>query len=418
MKTSAARRSPLVPSVVTFYIASLNNNSAFVSAVLLLPRKTKRLSFFLFIAIMLVSVSFTAARPLDFNEVYGQESPPPLVSTRGHFDLFTGQLITPEHNETDFHDENIPGLEQGTVCPPEIAMYIHGVWTYDERTGRTIGFEESSEIFDRARMYLRDHHPIDLIGYSWDSDTPITQNGSGWRTAKSIAEDNGPKLAAFIFKLKQRCEPTEIRIVAHSMGSRVVLSSLESLSKNNEWMQRNFNIATVHLMGAAVDDEQISMNALDRDDRDNKLYGRAINMTVLKFYNLYNPEDDTLESRNLFVACSFPLFNECEPIYYFLYEGDYALGERGADPSIFELDKPLNYKDINVRNQISIISDANMDGLSFGCDLPIGFVCGISETGDNHFGYLGFRDRKNTFMDFTDDTLKSDGAMDVVVQGW
>jgi hypothetical protein len=272
--------------VVTFYIISLNN-SAFPSGVL--PYNTKFFSF-LFIAIMLVSISFAAARPLDFNEAYGQQSPrPPLVTTRGHFDIFTGQLITSEHNETDFGDENIPGLEQGTVCPPEIAIYVHGIWTYDARTGRTIGFEEASEIFDRARMFLRDHHPIDLIGYSWDSDTPITQNGSGWRTAKSIAEHNGPKLAAFLFKLKQACEPTEIRIIAHSMGSRVVLSSLEALSKNNEWMQRNFNIATVHLMGAAVDDEQISMNALDRDDRDNKLYGDAIDVTVLKFYNLYNP---------------------------------------------------------------------------------------------------------------------------------
>jgi hypothetical protein len=202
-------------------------------------------------------------------------------------------------------------------------------------------------------------------------------------------------------------------------GARVVLSSLEALSKNNEWMQRNFNITTVHLIGAAVDGEQISMNALDRDDRDNKLYGKVLNMTVLKFYNLYNPEDDTLESRrNLFVDCSFPLFNECEPIYYFLYEGDSALGERGADSSISELDKPLSYEDIEVRNEIPTIWDANMDGLFFGCDLPIGFICGISETGDNHFGYGGFRDRKNTFTDFTDDSLKSDGAMDVVVRGW
>jgi hypothetical protein len=112
------------------------------------------------------------------------------------------------------------------------------------------------------------------------------------------------------------------------------------------------------------------------------------------------------------------LYNECEPIYYFLYEGDYALGERGADLSISELDKPLNYEDIDVRNQIPIILDANMDSLFFGCDLPIGFVCGISEIGDNHFGYVGFRDRKNTFPDFTDDTLKSDGAIDVIVQGW
>ena len=40
------------------------------------------------------------------------------------------------------------------------------------------------------------------------------------------------------------------------MGARVTLSTLESLYKNQEWNNKNFKIASVHLMGAAVDDEE------------------------------------------------------------------------------------------------------------------------------------------------------------------
>jgi hypothetical protein len=40
----------------------------------------------------------------------------------------------------------------------------------------------------------------------------------------------------------------------------------------------------------------------------------------------------------------------------------------------------------------------------------------ISETGDNHFGYVGFRDRP--YEDSVDDTLRSNGAMDAIVRKW
>lgn len=332
---------------------------------------------------------------------YAQASP--LVSTRGHFDTNTGKL-KPGHNQTDYNPPvDIPGLTAGTQCSPEVAIYVHGIWVGEN------SLEKPEEIFDRARESLEDLYSITLVGFSWDSDTPVTANGSGWRTAKVIAENNGPKLAAFISELKDKCQQTDIRIIAHSMGARVVLSSLDELSKNRKWIE------SVHFMGATVDDEQISMNPLDVDDRQNKVYGNAINATVEKFYNLFNTEDDMLEYRNSFSDCMFPP-DECgELMYYFTYEQDYALGERGA-AAISELNKPTNYEDIDVRDQIPLIYDANMDGQFFGCDLPAFFGCLISETGDNHFGYVGFRDRP--YEDSVDDTLTSNGAMDVIVRNW
>jgi hypothetical protein len=42
------------------------------------------------------------------------------------------------------------------------------------------------------------------------------------------------------------------------MGTRVLLSGLDSLYRNQEWNNKNFKIASAHVMGAAVDNEEIA----------------------------------------------------------------------------------------------------------------------------------------------------------------
>ena len=72
-----------------------------------------------------------------------------------------------------------------------------------------------------------------------------------------------------------------------------------------------------------------------------------------------------------------------------------------------------NYLDINVQNEIPVITDANGDGGFGGCDLLDSFGgCTIHNVGDNHFGYVGFRNPSNTAM------LVDDGAMNIVVNNW
>ena len=108
----------------------------------------------------------------------------PIVSTRNHFNLETGQLSL-SHNIEDYDSYDVPGLN-GNPCSNnnELAVYVHGVWT------RQIAAKEQ---IDRTKLSLNSNeYNIPVVGFSWDSNTVI--NPTGWDIAKSIANQNGPKL--------------------------------------------------------------------------------------------------------------------------------------------------------------------------------------------------------------------------------
>jgi hypothetical protein len=183
-----------------------------------------------------------------------------IVSTRGHFDLATGELIS-GYNRTDYeyYNDNGSRIPNEMICPPqkEIAIYIHGVWT-DETS--------ANEQFNRTAISLTaNNYSIPLIGFSWDSNTHINKNG--WEVAKNIAKDNGQKFAQFIFDFKNRCRDTDTRLIAHSLGAEVVNSALIALS-NNKTLYKNmnnnsdFSIKSVHLLGAAMDRNELQATLL------------------------------------------------------------------------------------------------------------------------------------------------------------
>jgi hypothetical protein len=328
----------------------------------------------------------------------GQPTTIPTISTRNHFSRDTGELNSGQTPTAYIANANIPGLQAGTTCPLEIAIYIHGVWVGSN------SLEKPDEIFDRAKKsVVENNYTIPIVGFSWDSDTKINPDGTGWLTGKLIAKENGPKLAQFISDYKNKCDATQIRLIAHSMGARVVLSALESLYKNQAWNNNNFKIESVHLMGAAVDDEEVAKSPSDVIENPSALldtnewydaygiksaYGSAIEKEVTNFYNFYNPQDNSLQL----------------PQLYPLYEVDDALGRLGSQSGL----EPIsNYLDLNVQNEIPFITDANGDGK---CDIPGFFGCTIADIGDNHFGYVGSENRNGVLID--------DGAMDVVVNNW
>ena len=342
---------------------------------------------------------------IGINVVSGQ-SLTSQVSSRNHFDLENGDLKE-GHSIRDYEFFGIPEFPVG-VCPPELLIYVHGIWV---GAGSFLdgSLEEPSEVFDRVKMSVaRNDFPIPVVGYSWDSNTKITEEG--WTTAKEIAKENGPKLAQFILDYKDSCNQQQnsdvkIRLIGHSLGSRVILSSLASLNNNIEWNKMNYNITSVHLLGAAVDNEEISKDVadIDGDSGIKSAYGNAIENQVIKFKNLYNPEDDVLERDT-----SECFFFVCQLVYYPNYEGDFALGERGAQSGV---DIPETYSQRNVLSSVDFNNDANGDGF---CDLIIPFTtfCTIQRTGDNHLGYIGFRSSSNH------NVLISDGALNIVVRDW
>jgi hypothetical protein len=210
---------------------------------------------------------------------------------------------------------------------------------------------------------------------------------------------------------EQQNKDVKIRLIGHSLGARVILSSLDSLHKDPLWNSSGFNITSVHLMGAAVNNEEISRNPQDvLGDLTNwgtfKMdYGEAIE-EVNKFYNLYNSKDKALGPN---------LANPFSPYQiYPSFEGDLSLGQNGSQ-MFPKISVPANYIDIDVTKEIPFNNDSDANGV---CDdirilnvkPPFEKLCMINGAGDSHFGYLGFRGNTTT--------LDDDGAINVVVSNW
>jgi pimeloyl-ACP methyl ester carboxylesterase len=262
------------------------------------------------------------------------------VSTRDHYDTESTNLKA-SHTLYDYRTiGSIPGFTPGTTPPAEIAIVVHG---WDNQP------TEAQTRFQRARASLRIlGYQGPVVGFTWDSNTGWgPSNAFGFDEGKAIAISNGRKLANFIDTFRARCPNTKIHLMGHSMGTRVVLEAIYALGYDGyyAWNRQlaGTRIDDVHLLGAAVDNEEPQMNAR---------YGQAIWFEVGRCFNYYDPEDDILE---------------------FLYppeEGDYALGETGIEE---RFQKPFNYTDVNVQSLI-----------------PHG--------GDDHFAYWGYRPE-----DITDD---------------
>lgn len=297
-------------------------------------------------------------------------------------------------------------------CLGEWAIYIHGVWT-----DRDAAIEQA----ERIDLSLPSDRKIPIFLFLWEGNTDLSP--FGWDDAKDNADAAGHELARVIAESKSACPSDEIRLVAWSLGSRVILSALDSLDNNSRWKEERFNITSVHLMGAAIDDEKVSKNPLDVDHGlydDGKVYGTAIEGNVVEFYNLYNPEDDMLESVD-----QIEQQTDDQPRFYPRFENDNALGSLGIrQASIDEQDIPSNYIEQNVQNEILTIEDADADAIQEEpfpeCDVIsyiFPFNCTISSIvlGDNHMGYMGFRDPTDNSRLISNG---GDGAIDFVVRSW
>jgi pimeloyl-ACP methyl ester carboxylesterase len=332
---------------------------------------------YLSIATTILITTLSIVNPV-IHTISSQVTTIPLVSTRDNFDLNSGNLITPEHNTTDYVHSNIPGLDRGnTVCPNEVAIYVHGVWA-----SKMAALEQA----DRTRLTLAtDHYSIPVIGFSWDSNTSVGPDG--WNNAKNIANQNGPKLAHFLVDYlttcKQNHQDVKIRLIGHSLGSRVIFNSLLNLDKNPIWKNKGFKIESVTLLGAAVNEEMPAKNTP---------FGTAIKDVVHKFFNLYDPSDVMLL------------------ISYNFAENHDALGLRGA----YSVTHPINYIEQDVHSQKMQFRDANGTAQPDCLDnlVPSTLIGFVYTSTDNHCGYMGFRNPSNL------NSIISDGAMGTAIADW
>ncbi len=86
----------------------------------------------------------------------------------------------------------------------------------------------------------------------------------------------------------------------------------------------------------------------------------------------------------------------CQPIFYPKYEDDLALRQSGAQSGIM---LPNNYGQVDAVDEIYFGKDVDGDE---NCDLIIPYIpsgCSIIRSGDNHFGYIGYRANETGLTD-------------------
>ena len=246
----------------------------------------------------------------------------PLLSTRGHFDD-DGELKSGYGTFEYETSGDVPGVDTG--CVGDLTVFIHG-W---HKKGDDAPQSAHDKISQAQSELTSAGYDGTVIGLTWDNDVGGGVD-YGWGEAQNAAQGNGPKLAQFLVDYKYACPSSTVRLVSHSLGAQVLLSSLRSL--NGSWFTDNgHEVYSAHPLGAAQDNEAPTKEWPDTYD--------AVSNVVGGMFNYHSHEDDVLQW------------------IYNTFEFDQALGETGYEDG----NTPApNYTEYD----------------------------GTSQVGDNHSGYL------------------------------
>jgi len=196
----------------------------------------------------------------------------PRISTRGFYSLDSG--ITLKNQAYHLYPKRVFDTLVGTK---EITIMIHGL------RNNTNGALTKFVIAKRKLAHLGYKNPV--IGYSYDSNTTgaqyILHALHALHIGVIIANKNGRNLAKFVIDFKQKSPETKIRLMGHSLGAHVILSTIKNLAKNTK---NKGIIEAVYLFGGSIPSDALSAK--------NALYVQKI--VSKKIRNYYSPHDEVL----------------------------------------------------------------------------------------------------------------------------
>ena len=195
------------------------------------------------------------------------------ISTRGYYDLSSGKTL-----KNNFYYLYPKKDFKKLIGSKELTIMIHGL--QNDRAGAVakVGL---------ARNRLRKlGYSYPVIGFSYDSNTTgshsIIHVKHALAVGQIIAKKNGRNLGRFIEDFKTTSPKTKIRLIGHSFGSQVILSTVEYLAKKKE---NSGIIDSVYFFGASITEDTPS----------SKKYGKILqNIIHKKIINHYAPTDDVL----------------------------------------------------------------------------------------------------------------------------
>ena len=228
----------------------------------------------------------------------------PKVSTRDHFDD-DANLINGETEWSYDVEGSWPFWAE-----EELTLFVHGFRSDDSQ-------DEDIDAGYECRLALEDAgYTGSTAVFSWDADKGDSLD-IGWADAKDIAERNGRKLANFC-QWYHNEYGVGVRLIAHSLGARVVLFALRSL--DDDYGEANL-LRSVTLLGGAVANDSVSMDAGLFDDE----FGDHIEFATQQLDNFHSYDDGILEN------------------VFYPREAERAAGEVGVEGTA-----PANYQDHDV----------------------------------------------------------------------
>ena len=195
------------------------------------------------------------------------------ISTRGYYDLSTGKTL-----KTNFYYLYPKKDFKKLIGSKELTIMIHGL--QNDNAGAV-----AKVVLARNRLRKLGYtYPV--IGFSYDSNTTgvhlIAHAKHALAVGQVIAKKNGRNLGKFIEDFKITSPKTKIRVMGHSLGSQVILSTVEYLARKK---QNSGIIDSVYFFGASITEDVPS----------SKKYGKILqNIINKKIVNHYAPTDDVL----------------------------------------------------------------------------------------------------------------------------
>ena len=204
-------------------------------------------------------------------------SPVARISTRGYYNLLNGKTIKnnsyylyPKHDFKKLIDSK------------ELTIMIHGL--------RNDNAGAIAKVVLAKNKLKKLNYSYPIIGYSYDSNTTgahlIKYAKRSLAAGQVIAKKNGRNLGKFVEDFKSNSPSTKIRLIGHSLGTQVILSTLEYIAKK----KKNIKLVEgVYFFGASITEDVPS----------SKKYGKILqNIVNTKIVNHYAPSDEVLSWAN------------------------------------------------------------------------------------------------------------------------
>jgi pimeloyl-ACP methyl ester carboxylesterase len=199
----------------------------------------------------------------------------PKISTRGFYDLKTGKTL-----KNTSYEIYPPKIFECISQKSEIVIMIHGL--RNNRSGALAKY-----MIAEKRLKLL-NYKYDVVGYSYDSNIAGVQYKSTALSALKvgviIAKKNGKNLSRFIKDLKSKNSSIKIRLMGHSLGAQVILSTIQYLAKNPK---NKGVVESVHIFGASIPANSLAPHI--HGDKFQKIVNK-------KIINYYSPYDDVLKT--------------------------------------------------------------------------------------------------------------------------